>query len=131
RRARAEAADALLAVAPLVGRWVERLLAGHDPPLTPTQFLALRAVASQTLTGAELARRTGVAGAAVSQLLGALQGAGLLERSPRAEDRRHHALALSPRGRRALRSAQALLRARLADSLRELAGPEADALARS
>ena len=38
------AADALLAVAPLVTRWIERLLAGHDPPMTAAQYLALRAV---------------------------------------------------------------------------------------
>src|SRR6185312_5091025 len=109
-RARAAAADALLAVAPLVDRWQQRLLAAHDPPLTPTQYLALRAIAAEELTAAELARRTGVSGPAVSQLLAALHAGGLVGRAPLERDRRHHALALTAAGARALRSASALLR---------------------
>ncbi|HWF34025.1 MAG TPA: hypothetical protein VG295_01600, partial [Solirubrobacteraceae bacterium] len=59
RRPQTDAADALLTVAPLVSRWIERLLAGHTPPLTPAQYLALRAIAREGVGGAELARRTG------------------------------------------------------------------------
>jgi hypothetical protein len=60
RRTQADAADALLAVAPLVSRWIERLLAGHDPPLTLAQYLALRAIERDGVGGTELARRAGV-----------------------------------------------------------------------
>jgi DNA-binding MarR family transcriptional regulator len=125
-----EAAEALVAVAPLVSRWIERLLARHDPPLTVTHFLALRAIAREDVSGAELARRAGVSGPAVSQLLAVLDGAGLLERRPVAGDRRRRGLALSPAGERAFRSAEALLRDELSALLEPLPRPEADALAR-
>jgi len=128
---RTDAADALLAVAPLVSRWIERLLAGHDPPLTPAQYLALRAIERDGVGGSELARRAGVSGPAVSQLISALTEAGLLERREHAEDRRRQALALSTAGRRAFRSAEALVRQRLSSLLSELPNPEADALARA
>lgn len=125
------AADALIAVAPLVSRWIERLLAGHEPPLTVGQFLALRAIAGEDLSGTELARRTGVSGPAVSQLLAGLTEAGLIERSELAEDRRRHELRLAERGRAALESAGTLLRERLSSLLTELPRPETDALARA
>jgi len=131
RRSTAEAAEALVGVAPLVGRWIERLLAGHDPPLTVAQFLALRAIAAGAASSSELARRAGVSGPAVSQLLGGLADAGLLERRELQEDRRRHALALSAAGGRTLVSAQTLLRSRLSALLGELPRPEADALARA
>ena len=54
RRSSSDAAEALVAVAPLVSRWIERLLAGHQPPLTVAQFLALRAVAAEDVSGSEL-----------------------------------------------------------------------------
>ncbi len=131
RNSRREAADALGRVAPLAGRWIERLLTAHEPPLTPIQYLALHAVRDGGLVGAELARRAAVSPAAVSQLLAALEAAGLVERLPTADDRRRHALALTPHGERVLRSARALLRDRLAVLLGELPPPEADALARA
>ena len=64
--------------APLVSRWIERLLAGHDPPLTVAQYLALQAIAEGEVVGAELARRAAVSPAAVSQLLATLEESGLL-----------------------------------------------------
>jgi DNA-binding MarR family transcriptional regulator len=131
RRPPTDAAEALVAVAPLVTRWIERLLAGHDPSLTLAQFLALRAIATEGVSGSQLARRTGVSGPAVSQLLAGLAGAGLLERHELVEDRRRQTLALSARGERALVSAQTLLRERLSSLLAELPRPEADALARA
>jgi DNA-binding MarR family transcriptional regulator len=131
RRSQTEAAEALIGVAPLVGRWIERLLAGHDPSLTVAQFLALRAIAAEGVSGSELARRTGVSGPAVSQLLAALVDAGLLERHELVEDRRRQTLALSTRGKGALVSAQTLLRERLSSLLSGLPRPEADALARA
>jgi DNA-binding MarR family transcriptional regulator len=131
RHPRSEAADALLAVAPLVSRWIERLLSGHEPPLTVAQFLALRAIATEDVSASELARRTGVSGPAVSQLLTALVDDGLLERSEVADDRRRHALALSERGGAILASAGSLLGERLSTLLAELPDPEADALVRA
>jgi DNA-binding MarR family transcriptional regulator len=126
-----EAAGSLVAVAPLLSRWLERLLAGHEPPLSAAQYEALRAVAAGDLSAAELARRSGVSGPAVSQLLGGLVDAGLLQRGELAGDRRRHALTLSPRGTRVLRSADALLTGQLESLLAALPRPEADALARA
>ena len=125
------AAEALITVAPLISRWIERLLAGHSPPLTVAQFLALRAIASEELFGTELARRTGVSGAAVSQLLAGLADAGLLARREFEADRRRQGLALTSAGRRALESAERLLRQRLSSILGDLPRPETDALARA
>jgi DNA-binding MarR family transcriptional regulator len=131
RRSLTDAADALVAVSPLVTRWLERLLATHEPPLTPAQFAALREIAADGVSGSELARRTGVSGPAVSQLLAGLVDAGLLERREFAGDRRRQTLALSAAGRAALGSAQSALRERLENLLSELPHPEADALARA
>jgi DNA-binding MarR family transcriptional regulator len=130
RRNQTDAAEALAAVAPLATRWIERLLAGHEPPLTVTQYLALRAISREGVSGTELARRAGVSGPAVSQLLAGLADAGLIERQREAEDRRRQALALSATGQRRFRSAEALLRRRLGTLLRDLPRPEAHALAR-
>ncbi len=131
RRRLSEAADGLIAVAPLANRWIERLLVRHQPPLTVTQFLALRAIAIEGASGSELARRAGVSGPAVSQLLAGLADAGLINRRELAKDRRRQTLTLSPRGQKALASAQALLREHLAPLLAELPRPEADALRRA
>jgi DNA-binding MarR family transcriptional regulator len=128
--AKEQAAEGLAAVAPLATRWIERLLARHDPPLTVAQYLALRAIASGGASGAELARRTGVSGPAVSQLLAALVDAGLVEREASAEDRRRQTLTLSKAGQQALTKAQALLREQLAALLDDIPRPEVDALAR-
>ena len=62
RRDQTDAAEALVAVAPLATRWIERLLAAHEPPLTVPQYLALRAIAHEDISGTELARRAGVSG---------------------------------------------------------------------
>jgi len=126
-----EAAEALIGVAPLVSRWIERLLAGHDPPLTLAQFLALRAIDTEGVSGSELARRAGVSGPAVSQLLAGLVDGGLVERHDFLGDRRRHTLVLSTLGKQALLSTQALLTERVSSLLRELPRPEADALARA
>ncbi len=126
-----QAAAALARAAPLVSRWIERLLAGHAPPLTVAQYLILQAVGAGEVVGAELARRAAVSPAAVSQLLATLEAAGLVLRLPAGDDRRRQPLALTEAGRAALHSAEALLRERLAALLAELPPPEADALARS
>ena len=116
--------------APIVSRWIERLLAVHDPPLTVAQYLALQAVADGEVVGAELARRAAVSPAAVSQLLAGLEGNGLLRRGRLDDDRRRQPLDLTETGRSTLRSAQTALRERLAGLLVDLPPPEADALAR-
>jgi DNA-binding MarR family transcriptional regulator len=125
-----DAAEALVAVAPLATRWIERLLASHGPPLTVPQYLALRAIAREGVSGSELARRTGVSGPAVSQLLAGLADAGLLERRTLADDRRRHALTLTETGARVFQSAERLLREQLATLLVDLPRPEIDALSR-
>ena len=123
-----DTAEALVGVAPLVSRWIERVLAAHDPPLTPAQFLALRAIAAEHLNAAELARRSGVSGAAVSQLVAVLDQAGWIERSHAPDDRRRQALALSESGRGVYRSAARLVHARVGDLLSPLPAREVDRL---
>jgi len=125
-----QAAEALVRTAPLVSRWIERLLAGHDPPLTVAQYLTLQAIADGEVVGAELARRAAVSPAAISQLLAALEDAGMLSRGRVDDDRRRQALVLTEQGRWVLESAHTALRERLAGLLADLPPREADALAR-
>ena len=129
-RAEARAAQALVGAAPLVARWIERLLAAHEPPLTTPQYLALRAISREQITVNELARRAGVSGPAASQLLNSLADAGLLDRRTAEGDRRRQELTLSAPGRDALGSAEALLAGQLAALIGNLPRPEIDALAR-
>jgi DNA-binding MarR family transcriptional regulator len=124
------AAEALVRTAPLVSRWIERLLAGHDPPLTVAQYLTLQAIADGEVVGAELARRAAVSPAAISQLLAALEDAGMLSRGRVDDDRRRQALVLTEHGRWVLDSAHTVLRERLAGLLADLPPRETDALAR-
>src|SRR6266571_2689279 len=86
--------------------------------------------AAEALVRTELARRTAVSPAAVSQLLAGLEEGGLLTRARLEDDRRRQPLALTEQGQWALRSAQTALRERLAGLLADLPPPEADALAR-
>jgi DNA-binding MarR family transcriptional regulator len=131
RRKTSEAVGALVGVAPLTSRWMERLLARHDPPLTLAQYLALRAIEDRAPGAGELAQRTGVSGPAVSQLLAGLVDRGLVERAEAAGDRRRQQLGLSRGGSLALTSANRLLRKELGSLLEDLPRPEADALARA
>jgi DNA-binding MarR family transcriptional regulator len=117
-------------MAPLVSRWIERLLAAHEPPFTVAQYLTLQAIADGEIVGAELARRAAVSPAAISQLLAALENAGMLTRDRLDNDRRRQSLALTEHGQWALRSAQTALRERLAGLLADMPPPETDALAR-
>jgi DNA-binding MarR family transcriptional regulator len=125
------AADTLAVVALLAARWAERLLAGHQPPLTVTGYLALRAISEEAVPAAELARRAGVSGPAVSQLLAGLGESGLIQRTPVPTDRRWQALTLSDQGHRVFQSAQLLLRERFSELLGDLPPPETSALARA
>ncbi|MGH2970611.1 MAG: MarR family winged helix-turn-helix transcriptional regulator [Gaiellaceae bacterium] len=126
---RERAADALALVAPLVARWIERLLAAHDPPLTVAQFLALEAAASGDVAGADLARRAAVSPAAVSQLLSGLEEVGLLQRLRSEADHRRQPLTLTSSGVETLRSARHELRLGLGGALAEIPSHESDALA--
>jgi DNA-binding MarR family transcriptional regulator len=121
----------VVAVAPLAARWIERLLGGHDPPLTPPQYLALRAISREPVSVSDLARRAAVSGPAATQLVNALAAAALIDRRPDEDDRRRQLLALSAEGERALASADALLAERLGALLEPLPPPEVDALARA
>jgi DNA-binding MarR family transcriptional regulator len=122
------AVDRLAHLAPLLGRWIERLLGAHDPPLTVAQLLALEAV-DEGVVGRRLAERASVSPAAVSQLLAALERAGLVERLPAVDDRRRLALGLTPEGRRTLRSARRALREGLRPLVTVLRRREAESLA--
>jgi MarR family transcriptional regulator, organic hydroperoxide resistance regulator len=82
------------------------------------------------VVGAELAARTSVSPAAVSQLFTALEAAGLVERGRLPGDRRRQPLALTERGERTLHTARAELMNGLAPLLADLPAPEADALVR-
>lgn len=127
---RERAAEALGRVAPLASRWIERLLAGHDPPLTLAQYLVLGAVADGELVGSELARRAAVSPAAISQLLASLELAGLLERLRSPNDRRRQQLAPTTTGKKTLSSARRLLREQLRTLLADLPPHDTAALAR-
>lgn len=95
------------------------------------QYLALRAIAEDGVSGGALARRAGVSGPAVSQLVATLAAASWIEREPSATDRRLHVLSLSPSGRQLLRSVDRMLRAEVASLLAGVPAPEVDALARA
>jgi|SRR5579883_543570 len=123
-------AERLATVSLLTSRWVERLLAAHDPPLTPAQYLALRGLAQAPLGVAELARRSGVSGPAVSQLVSALELSGLIARTADPSDRRRAALSPTAAGLAVLESAATELAGRLAALLAGLPPPEAHALER-
>src|SRR6058998_3223741 len=120
RASRDQAAESLARVAPLVSRWVERLLAGHEPPLTVAQYLALEAIDEGEVVGAELARRSAVSPAAVSQLLAGLEEGSLLTRARLEDDRRRQPLALTEQGQWALRSAQTALHERVSGLIVDL-----------
>src|SRR5271154_4349935 len=114
RHTQTEAAEALVAVAPLAARWIERLLASHDPSLTTPQYLELRAIAREQVSVNELARRAGVTGPAASQLVSALADAGLIDRRAAEQDRRRQEHALTANGQSALASAEVLLAEQMA-----------------
>lgn len=122
-------AETLAAVAPLVTRWMERVLAAADPPLTLGQYLGLRAIAAGVDSAADLARATGVSESAVSQLVAGFERAGTVERTPADHDRRRRRLALTPGGKQLLHSAQRRVGSRLEPLVAPLAPHDAEALA--
>jgi DNA-binding MarR family transcriptional regulator len=130
-RSRHDAADALAQVGPLVTRWMERLLAAHDPPLTLAHYLTLQAVGAGEAVGVELARSAGVSPSAVAQLLGSLEEAGLVTRGRAPGDRRRQTIVRSPAGERAYASAEQALRRGLGVILADLPPHESHELARA
>jgi len=130
-RAEEQAAEALVAVAPLAARWIERLLATGEPPLTTPQYLALRAIARERVSAGELARRAGVSGPAASQLLAVLVEGGLVDRTEADDDHRRRQLALTSAGRELLAAVESNLSERIGSLIAELPRPEVDALARA
>lgn len=131
RTPEALAAEALVAVAPLATRWIERLLAANEPPLTTPQYLALRAIAREQVSAGELARRAGVSGPAASQLLAVLAEGGLVDRRTADDDRRRLELALTPAGRELLAAVETTLSERIGSLIGDLPRPEVDALQRA
>ncbi|HEX3803885.1 MAG TPA: MarR family winged helix-turn-helix transcriptional regulator [Solirubrobacteraceae bacterium] len=131
RNPAAPAAAALLASAPLVTRWTERLLAQVEPRITLSQYLALRAIADEPVSAAELAHRTGVSGPAVSQLLATLVTPGWVDRRAAASDRRRQELSLTADGQALLATVEGALIARLGELIEPAPPPELDALTRS
>ena len=132
RRSRSEGASLPLArVAPLISRWVERLLGEHRPSLTLAQYLALEELDAGRESAGELARGAGVSRSASSQLVATLQQANLVEAGRASGDRRRRALVLTSEGSRALRSARRRLARGLDPLLAELPPHEADVAARS
>ena len=127
---RRRAADVLATIAPLVTRFTERVLAEHDPPLTPAQLLALRAVAGGAGSAHELARRAAVSEAAVSQLVIGLEERGLIARDRVPGDRRRLTMRLTPAGIWALESADRRLADMLADMVAAVPPAEAATLGR-
>ena len=125
-----DAAAALVEVAPLVTRWIERLLGTLPTPLTLAQYLVLRAAAEGEVLAAELARAAGVSDPAVSQVVAPLERAGLVVRQRSQADRRRFPLVLTEAGRATLTAAQAQLEERMAAMLEPLPRPESGALAR-
>ncbi|HLY85498.1 MAG TPA: MarR family transcriptional regulator [Gaiellaceae bacterium] len=115
-------------MAPHVARWIERLLAAHEPPLTVAQLLALEA-AEEGIVGAQLAERAAVSPAAVSQLLTGLEDAGLVARVRASDDRRRQRLVLTVAGRRTLRSVRETLARGLLPLVSVLRRTEAESLA--
>jgi DNA-binding MarR family transcriptional regulator len=130
-KAKPDTAGLLTAVAPLVARWMERLLAGSPRRLTVSQYLTLRAIARGEISAADLSRRTGVSAPAVSQLVSSLADGGLIDRIRVEGDRRRRLLLLTPSGESALEESGALLRQELGTLLADLPKPEADALGRA
>jgi DNA-binding MarR family transcriptional regulator len=127
----ADPAGALARVAPQIGRWVERTLKQHDPPLTVAQYLALDQIDRGAGGASDLAQAASMSRSAVSQLVGSLGESGWVERTAAEADRRRQGLVLTRRGAGVLRSARRLLRSGLDPLVTELPRPEADALARS
>ncbi len=77
--------------------------------LTPTQFLVLlRLKSSEGLSGAELARATGVRPQSITDLIGPLEREGLITRKEAPEHKRILRISLSPAGEQLLARASPL-----------------------
>ncbi|MBA3867024.1 MAG: MarR family transcriptional regulator [Solirubrobacterales bacterium] len=109
-RPQTDAAEALAAVAPLATRWIERLLAQGETPLTMTQYLALRAIAREQISSAELARRAGVTRQTMHRAVTQLVDEGLLVSTPGPGFPRSSLIELTAAGRERRDIASGILR---------------------
>ncbi|GJG85831.1 hypothetical protein tb265_10120 [Gemmatimonadetes bacterium T265] len=104
--------------------------AGRRPGVSGAQLFVLRQIAAAPgLSPGDLARRTLAGQSTVSEVVGRLVAAGLVERRPSAADARRAELTLTARGRRAVAGAPPTAQERLAAGLATLAPADRDALA--
>lgn len=102
-----------------------------DAELGPAHYRALAGVRrDEGLAVKTLQARLGVRKQSLARVLGELEGAGLIVRTPGLEDRRERRLSLTDLGREAERAASAALRERLGQVFR-IAGADAVAGARA
>lgn len=93
------------------------------------RFVLRQIAAAPGLSPGELARRTLAGQSTVSEVVGRLVAAGLVERRPSPADARRAELTLTARGRRATAAAPPTAQERLATGLAALAATEREALA--
>ena len=96
-----------------------------QPRVTPMQGGMLLLIAREPgMSQAALARLMAVEGPTLLQALNRLEANGLVRRMPRADDRRSHALHLTPLGRRAVTAVRRFVPAREQALLADLSEPE-------
>jgi DNA-binding MarR family transcriptional regulator len=100
-----------------------RLLERTDAGLTLAQFRILELVSRGTERSTQIASRLATSKPAVTAVVDGLVGAGLLNRSSVAGDRRVVRLELTSKGRRALQQAESAYRDRLEPLLAEISDP--------
>jgi DNA-binding MarR family transcriptional regulator len=109
----------------LVDRFnAEREREGQATALSPAHGLAMRYIASHDeVTTVAVAQHLGVTKQSASELVGALERAGYVERAPHPGDRRARVLVVSAEGRRRLAASRARWR-RLEAEWADLVGPD-------
>jgi DNA-binding MarR family transcriptional regulator len=112
--------------------FVEELRAEHArqgfDDLGRSYGYVFRALDTEELSAAQLARRLGVSDQALTRLVDEMERKGYVERRPDPHDRRVKRLRLAPRGRKALRAARAFHARYEAELARRLGAAEVAAL---
>ncbi|MDQ3530652.1 MAG: MarR family transcriptional regulator [Actinomycetota bacterium] len=125
------AADALLEIAPRLGRLLTSALESRDEPrLTLRQFRILQRLAQRPHRSGELASSTGVSAATMSVAVATLETQGWIERQADPADRRAAIVRITPSGRRAFSDARQHLRKLLITVSADLDDSDAQALTR-